>query len=154
MAVVISENSLTALADAVREKTGKSSKMTPMEMVEAIQGIEVGGGGDVVSITTSSTSTSATTLSFSGLKSSPKVFAVILCSQYTTASRYVVTSCVCDGSKVYNTTRYSRSSGTDYTYVGTAFTWSFNNGTLQIKSPSNSSSGGVFCGGTYRLVCL
>lgn len=149
---VISEGTLTQLAEVIRSKTGKTEKLTPAQMIEAINGIET--AGTPISKTVSSTSTSATTLSFTGLTKQPTIFSVTLCSQYTTSSRYVVTSCAFDGSKIYNTTRYSRSSGTDYTYVGTGFSWTYNNGTLQIKSPSNNSSGGVFCGGTYRLIAL
>lgn len=149
---VISEETLTKLAEVIRSKTGKTAKLTPAQMIEVINGIET--AGTPVSKTVSSTSTSATTISFTGLTKKPTIFSLTLCSQYTTASRYVVTSCAFDGSKIYNTTRYSRSSGTDYTYVGTGFSWTYNNGTLQIKSPSNNSSGGVFCGGTYRLITL
>ncbi|MCQ2383561.1 MAG: hypothetical protein MJZ96_01590 [Paludibacteraceae bacterium] len=149
---VISEEILTKIADALRAKAGLKDKLTPPQFVDVIGGIET--VGEPVSKTVSSTSTNATTITFTGLTKKPTIFSLTLCSQYTTASRYVVTSCAFDGSKIYNTTRYSRSSGTDYTYVGTGFSWTYNNGTLQIKSPSNNSSGGVFCGGTYRLIAL
>lgn len=42
---LIQDSTLTDIADAIREKTGDSALMTPAEMVEAIAGIETGGGG-------------------------------------------------------------------------------------------------------------
>jgi hypothetical protein len=42
---IIQDTTLTAIADAVRGKTGDVSVMTPMEMVSAIEGISTGGGG-------------------------------------------------------------------------------------------------------------
>lgn len=150
---IISESTLTSLAEAIRNKTGKTTKMTPSQMVEAINGIET--MDTPVSMPVNSTSTSALTISFSGLKRKPTIFSVTLCTRYTTASRYVITSCAFDGTTIYNTTRYSRTGNTtDYTYVGTSFTWTYDNGTLTIKSPSNSSTGGVWTGGTYRLICV
>lgn len=41
---VITESLLTDIADAIREKTGESSAMTPSEMATAIAGISGGGG--------------------------------------------------------------------------------------------------------------
>lgn len=41
--VFIEETSLTAIGDAIREKTGGSDKMSPAQMVTAIEGIETGG---------------------------------------------------------------------------------------------------------------
>lgn len=150
---IISDTMMTALADAIRSKTGKSAKMTPAEMVDAIKGIET--MPTPTTMTVNSTSTSALSISFSGLKRQPTIFSVTLCSQYTTAQRYVITSCAFDGTRLYNTTRYSRTgNNTDYTYVGTSFIWTYANGTLTIKSPANNSSGGVWCGGTYRLICV
>ena len=42
---IIQDSTLTAIADAVRGKTGDVNVMTPMEMVSAIEGISTGGGG-------------------------------------------------------------------------------------------------------------
>lgn len=45
-------NKLTAIADAIREKTGSTEKMTLDEMPTAISGITTGGGGDESQIPT------------------------------------------------------------------------------------------------------
>lgn len=42
---IIQDSTLTAIADAVRGKTGDVNVMTPLEMVSAIEGISTGGGG-------------------------------------------------------------------------------------------------------------
>ena len=41
---LIQEKSLTDIADAIREKAGSADSMNPAEMVEAILGIQAGGG--------------------------------------------------------------------------------------------------------------
>lgn len=43
--VFIEETSLTAIGDAIREKTGGTELLSPAQMVTAIQGI-TGGGSD------------------------------------------------------------------------------------------------------------
>ena len=42
--VFIEESSLTAIGDAIREKTGGSDLLNPLDMPEAIAAIETGGG--------------------------------------------------------------------------------------------------------------
>lgn len=44
--VLIEETNLTNIANAIREKTGKSDLITPPNMASEIESIEVGGGGD------------------------------------------------------------------------------------------------------------
>lgn len=46
--VLITDTTMTAIADAIREKLGTSETMLPSEMPEAILSIQGGGGGDVV----------------------------------------------------------------------------------------------------------
>ena len=42
----VKDSSLTAVADSIRKKTGKSEKLTfPAEFVSEIEGITTGGGG-------------------------------------------------------------------------------------------------------------
>lgn len=45
---LITESTLTAIADAIRAKGGSSGAMTPSQMASAITAIPSGGGGDVV----------------------------------------------------------------------------------------------------------
>ena len=44
MPYIIKKSTLENMGDAVREKTGGTEKLSPAEMVEAIQGISAGGG--------------------------------------------------------------------------------------------------------------
>lgn len=46
MKVVIDDKNLNNIADSIRLKNGKTDKMTPAEMVNAINEIEIGGGVD------------------------------------------------------------------------------------------------------------
>lgn len=43
MTTIIKDETLTAIGDAIREKTGKTSKLTPAEMATEIAGITTGG---------------------------------------------------------------------------------------------------------------
>lgn len=45
--VSINTSTLTAIGDAIREKTGKTDLITPGNMPQEIRGIETGGGGEV-----------------------------------------------------------------------------------------------------------
>lgn len=44
--VLVNETSLSAIADAIREKNGSNETYKPSEMAAAIGAIETGGGGD------------------------------------------------------------------------------------------------------------
>ena len=47
--VLVSETSLTNIAEAIRGKTGETAKMKPAEMAGKIEGIQTGGGEDAFS---------------------------------------------------------------------------------------------------------
>lgn len=44
MAYLVQENTMIELADAIRSKNGSTAKMTPSQMVDAIQALSVGNG--------------------------------------------------------------------------------------------------------------
>nr|DAL86328.1 MAG TPA: leucine rich repeat protein [Caudoviricetes sp.] len=46
MTTIIKDETLTAIGNAIREKTGKANKLTPAEMATEIAGITTGGGED------------------------------------------------------------------------------------------------------------
>ena len=46
MTTIIKDATLTAIGNAIREKTGKTNKLTPAQMATEIAGITTGGGGD------------------------------------------------------------------------------------------------------------
>ena len=63
----ILDSTLTAIANAIRAKTGDSGTMTPLEMPEEIENIPTGGGGDTLDeVLLSKTSTAYTNNTFSG----------------------------------------------------------------------------------------
>ena len=63
----ILDSTLTAIADAIRQKTGDSGSMTPLEMPEEIENIPTGGGGDTLDeVLLSHTATSYTNNTFAG----------------------------------------------------------------------------------------
>lgn len=46
--VFIEETTLTSIGDAIRNKTGDSALLNPLDMPTAIESIETGGGGDLL----------------------------------------------------------------------------------------------------------
>lgn len=80
---IIQDSTLTAIADAIREKTGGTAVLTPAEMATMITGIETGGGlPDGVSAIASGTFTPTSTITTSysvehGLGTTPDFFIVV-----------------------------------------------------------------------------
>ena len=52
MPYLVQENTMTELADAIRNKNGSTAKMTPNQMVSAIQALSIGDGGSSTPETT------------------------------------------------------------------------------------------------------
>lgn len=46
MPLLVQENTMTELADAIRSKNGSTAKMTPSQMISAIQALPTGDGGN------------------------------------------------------------------------------------------------------------
>lgn len=46
MPLLVQENTMTELADAIRSKNGSTAKMTPSQMISAIQALSIGDGGN------------------------------------------------------------------------------------------------------------
>lgn len=90
------------------------------------------------------------TITFTGLKAQPLAFSCTLEDQGTFTSARTVYNVVYDGNKVYNLTSYRNGSSLLlYRYENCTFT--YNNGTLTITSPS-SGANGVFQPFDYRLL--
>lgn len=81
-----------------------------------------------------------TTISFTGLKAQPKAFVCNLEFEGSFTSARTVYSMIYDGTTLSNCTSY-RSGSTMLCYKYTTCTWSYNNGTLTITSPSTSTVG-------------
>ena len=91
-----------------------------------------------------------TTITFTGLKAQPKAFACNLEFQGSFTSVRTVYSMIFDGTTLSNCTSY-RSGSTMLCYKYTTCTWTYNNGTLTITSPS-SGSVGYFQPYDYHLI--
>lgn len=92
---IIQDTTLTAIADAIREKAGGTAALTPAAMVTAIEGIETGGGlPDGISAIASGTftPTSNITSRYSvahGLGVIPNFFIVTVVGSFTYGSAFV-----------------------------------------------------------------
>ena len=119
-------------------------------------GTASGGSGATVKSTSKTVgSSNATSLAFTGLSASPKMFAVQVVkssgSYLTLGSTRYLTSIISNGTNTYSTTGY-RSGNNAREYVYTTCTWSYSSGTLTVTSAGTSTTG-YFCANTeYRLI--
>ena len=88
MAYRVDEASLTAVADAIREKSGTSEGLTfPEGFVNAVAGIQAGGGGIYVKEEQFTRNTSRTTIIEHNLGRIPKFFAVFTGEGYVNTEK-------------------------------------------------------------------
>ena len=94
-----------------------------------------------------SPSSNSTSISFSGLTSEPKYFAIIPTSNTTLSSstRYAL-NVVYDGNSTIGV--YSNNSTATYT----GFSWTYSNGTLTVKTASTSNGGYFRSGAEHKLI--
>lgn len=85
-------------------------------------------------------SSRGTTITFSGLKAQPKIFACNLEFEGSFSSARTIYSLIYDGTTLSNCTSY-RSGSSLLCYKYTNCTWTYNNGTLTITSPSTGANG-------------
>lgn len=88
----------------------------------------------------SAPSSRGTTISFTGLQAQPKYFACNLEFEGSFSSARTIYSVIYDGTTTSNCTSY-RSGGSILCYKYTTITWTYNNGTLTLTSPSTSTVG-------------
>ena len=88
----------------------------------------------------SAPSSRGTTISFTGLQAQPKYFVCNLEFEGSFSSARTVYSVIYDGTTTSNCTSY-RSGGTILCYKYTTITWTYNNGTLTLTSPSTGTVG-------------
>ena len=120
----------------------------------ALEGKGGGGGGSSVTIETKTTkpSSNSTSISFTGLKAEPKVFAICPTGNITLSSTRYVTSVMYDGSTTHGTYGYRQSSSATSYYSASYFTWTYSNGTLTVKTSSSTNGGNFTSSATYQLV--
>ncbi len=118
---------------------------------------ENSGDGDGMKIGTAETvpSSNATSISFTGLTEEPAFFTVEAVESVTLSTTRSITSIVYDGEKTVG--RYGYKSGStssatvSTTYSETAYSWTFENGTLTVNSSSSTSGGYFKSQTTYKL---
>lgn len=114
---------------------------------------ESGGSGLGVGTATAKNTTGKTSLAFTGLKGQPKAFGIIATQQTTeTATRHIL-AVTYDGTQtngIYTNQTTKNSWGTNA--VSTSyFTHTYSNGTLTVKTSSNTQGGNWKENITYKL---
>lgn len=135
----------------------EKSKIIPENIKSGVNILGVDGAysGDTLFVGEMTTgSSNAQSISFTGLPAQPKAFAVIKMGDLTSAStRYILDVWYTESIGVRNHTAYkSGSTTTIYTY--TTMTYTYNNGTLQIKTASTSNTGYFKGSATHRLIAI
>ena len=114
--------------------------------------VSVSGGSATIKSATASTSSNATSISFTGVSASPKMFVCMLDQQSSLGSTRYVIAVDYDGTTTRGTWGYS-SSNTRYAYYSNSyFTWSYSGTTLTINTNSSTNGGYFRSGYTYRLI--
>lgn len=106
----------------------------------------------LIHTSTSKPSSNGTSISFTGLNGEPVMFAINPTGNITLGSTRYVTGVKYDGSITHGTYGYrSGQSGTSY-YSSSYFTWTYNNGTLTVRTSSATNGGNFSSNVTYHLV--
>lgn len=108
-----------------------------------------------VASTTKAPSSNATSIAFTGLAAQPKAFMLIATTQISLSSTYYVTAVTSNGTNNYGTYVRKGSGGgsSAYNYVSSSyFSWTYENGTLTVKTQSSTYGGYFKSSVTYRLI--
>lgn len=105
-----------------------------------------------VSVKTTKLSSNGTSISFTGLTAQPKMFAIHPTANITLGSTRYVTGVVYDGSTTHGTYGYRQSSTATSYYSASYFTWTYDNGTLTVRTNSSTNGGNFSSSVTYQLV--
>lgn len=113
---------------------------------------ESGGGVTIDTITTTPTG-NTTSLTISGLKGQPKMFALICTTQFNASATRIVESVTFDGTTTNGIWDYqSGNKSWCVNYVSSSyFTHTYSNGTLTIKTNSTTNGGYFRANTSYKL---
>lgn len=117
-----------------------------------VTGILVPGTGDVeVEIVTTKLTSNSTSISFTELKGEPSMFSIHPTSNITLSSTRYVTNVTYDGNTTHGIYGYRASSSATSYYSASYFTWTYNNGTLTVRTSSSTNGGNFSSSVTYQL---
>ena len=117
-----------------------------------VTGILVPGTGDVeVETATTKLTSNGTSISFTGLKGEPSMFSIHPTSNITLSSTRYVTNVTYDGNTTHGIYGYRASSSATSYYSASYFTWTYNNGTLTVRTSSSTNGGNFSSSVTYQL---
>lgn len=126
------------------------------QIAAALEGKAAGGGASAPNIGTVSTkpSSNSTSIAFSGLSGEPKMFAICPIGNITLESTRYVTGVMYDGTTTRGTYGYRSGSRATSYYSASYFTWTYNNGTLTVRTNSSTNGGNFTSSATYQLVYI
>ena len=120
-----------------------------------VTGTATGGDGAAIGTATTTPSSNATTITFTGLSAEPKMFTLLATNSFSVnnTTKYV-TSITYNGQSIAGITTTRTGSYTSYAAshaYTSSYTWSYTNGTLTVTSSSASEGGNFRSGVAYHL---
>ena len=147
----IEDSTLSAIAEAIREKGGTTEAMTPADMAEAIAAIQAGGGGRPYAFGTVSISNSYTA-TVDGLPFQPSII-VMFYNNASGMAQNAAMSVLADIEGNFKTLDYNMYDSETWNYIyaksssGAPVTVSVTGSSFTIKGPMNFR-------GTYRWYAI
>lgn len=123
------------------------------DLASLISSIEANAEVEITTIEVTPSSSTSTSLAFTGLTEEPTFFVVEPAVSVTLGNTRYVVNITYDGEKVDGAYGYGSNSSKTYTYSSTAYSYTYSGGTLTVKS-SSSTAGGYFANKKYRLIAI
>ena len=102
--------------------------------------------------TTTKLSSNSTSISFTGLPAEPKMFVIIPTANITLGATRYITNVIYDGSTTNGSAGYRSGSSAFNYYYDSAYSWTYENGTLTVEASSSTNGGSFSSSVTYRLM--
>lgn len=148
----------TLFGDATASDVLKGKRFTSADGYKVVGTYEPPTGGATVLTAESTPTANSLTLTFEGLSGEPTLFSVHPKENITLGSTRYILGVDYDGENTVGIQGYSSgsfmSSSATATYSATAFSWTYENGTLTVTSGSATTGGYFMSGITYQLVYI